>query len=357
MFGAPMIALDVGTMNTKITVGKWNGDGLHIHHALMAPTPSQAVTNGHLAEPLQLADELRIVLRKNGIRKGSMLFTADSTEIIMREIVVPWAPAKDLEAVISFEVAKHFPVRIQDYVIQHRCMDDFEVDGVRRVRLLAVAMPKDMVEGYWDLASGLGFKPVGLEMQATSAIRLLACAREVNDQELDHAATYALIDIGHGKLRVSFMAQGVLSLTRTFAIGGKQVDQAMALAFNTSADQARELKHQASLLPPKGGEAPEMAQAREILQAKVGDWLLEIQPLFRYYLGLDENNRIDGIFVYGGGSLIPGLAGHFQEVFNRPVQVVGKVSSVIGNGQTETPLQYFLNGAGALALTKAGVKA
>jgi Tfp pilus assembly PilM family ATPase len=64
---------------------------------------------------------------------------------------------------------------------------------------------------------------------------------------------------------------------------------------------------------------------------------------------MNESNKIDQIVLYGGYSVIPGIAEYFQEVFNRPALTVKSLSVLEFNAKSPIiPLAYLLNAAGSL---------
>lgn len=350
MFSSQTIGIDIGALNTVIVVGTWNGKTVQIKKSVKVPTPPECVRDGHITQPDKMVAYIRQVFKDHHIEKGKVIFSTENIEVIQREIVLPKVSDKELASMIPFEVESHFPIKTEDYCLEHQILEEFTEDGIKKIRVLVAAMPRDIVENYLFLSEELGLKPTGLKLQGGCITRLFTKSKSVNEITFDPFATLAMIDLGHSKMRVSFVSMGRLVFSRTVAFKTKDLTEMIATALGISAEKAEQLKSQCSLIK-HGGEPldPVGKSLREVMQDKADEWIQELQPIFRYYLSLNETNKIDQIILYGGYSVIPGIAEHFQEVFNRPALAVKSLSVLEFNNKSENVLvAYLLNAAGSL---------
>jgi type IV pilus assembly protein PilM len=345
-----MIGIDIGALNTIIISGNWNGNKLQINKTVQVPTPQDYVRDGHITQPDKMVAYMRQVFKENHIDKGNVIFSSENIEVIQRELVLPKVSEKDLVTMIPFEVETHFPIKAEDYCLEYQILEEFTEEGAKKVRVLVAAMPRDIVENYLFLAEELGLRPLGLKLQGGSVARLFAKAKSINEINIDPMATLALVDLGHAKMRVSFINMGRMLFSRTIAFKTKDLAEMIAAELGISAEKAEALKTQCTLV--KSTEEPLDPVSRSLREAmtnKADEWIQELQPIFRYFLSMNENNKIDHIILYGGYSVIPGVAEYFQEIFNRPASTVKSVSVLELNVKgPQIPLAYLLNAAGSL---------
>ena len=209
-------------------------------------------------------------------------------------------------------------------------------------------MPEVIVERYWELANRLKMKPLGLDLHPSSCAKLFAQSIQNGDKE-ESDLTVALIDGGHSKIRFSIISSGKLEFSRAALRGGKELDESMALNFEISKAEANAWKTRGNLIEGFTSEDTQLLRINQVIQSKVDEWLMEIQPTIRYYLGLKETNTIDKIVIAGGLAEIPGVASYIQEVFNRPTSVIAEVKIVERNTkESATKMCFLVNAIGSL---------
>lgn len=350
MFRKQTIGLDIGSTNTILVTGGWDGKSLQIKQAIQATTPEETVYDGRIAQPDKITKYLKNVFQNAGIKKGEVVFSVDSSEVVQRELILPKVSDKELQAMVPFEVEAQFPVKMTDYCLEYQIMEEFTEGDKKRVRLLAAAMPREIVESYLMIARDIGLKPLGLKLQSTCSTNLFLKSKAVNDIDFDAFTTLALVDIGQSKLQISFVTQGRLAFSRTALLKGKDLKSMIASAFEATTDQAQDYLEHCSLYNIRRDSAESKSdKLTEIVQEKAEEWIQELQPIFRYYLSLNETNKIDKIILFGRHSVIPGIDEYIQEAFNRSAMTV-KSLSVLDYEQIkqDIPLAYLMNAAGCL---------
>jgi len=350
LFSGQTMAIDIGALNTIIVVGGWNGRTVQIKKSVMVPTPLDYVRDGHINQPDKMVAYMRQVFKDHHIEKGKVIFSTENIEVIQREIVLPKVSDKELNSMIPFEVESHFPIKTEDYCLEHQVLEEFTEDKMKKVKVLVAAMPRDIVESYLFLAEELGLKPIGLKLQGGCIARLFQKTKSINEMALDPLATLALIDLGHAKMRVDFVNMGRLVFGRTVAFKSKDLAEMIAVALGVTTEKGEVLKAQCTMQKYSSDTFDPVSKSlRDVIQEKADEWVQELQPIFRYFLSMSDGNKIDQIVLYGGYSSIPGIAEYFQEVFNRPALTVTSLSVLEFTNKTQSvPLSFILNAAGSL---------
>ncbi len=184
-------------------------------------------------------------------------------------------PAKAAEAlpVVRFRLKKLLPFDADEAVVSYQIMST----GKGLVRVLAVAVPKDVLAEYESLVRDAGFEP-GAVLPST----LAACAGLDEEDE----SAVLLVNAGETGVTTAIVRDGVLLLHRTVDLAAAGLEERMqeVAAAEILAHPAAQLEVPAELLA-----APMHEDGLEIVNAETsaGEWALQ-KPLSGYGVIDDE---------------------------------------------------------------------
>lgn len=214
----------------------------------------------------------------------------------------------------------------------------------------------------------------------TSAQNIIRCANHaglnVHDIVLEQLASseavltqdekdlgVALVDIGGGTSDLAIFANGSIKHTAVLALGGYQVTTDLAYGLQTPIAEAEEIKKkwgccQSSLTDPEetievqgvGGRGMR-SLSRSVMAEIIEPRISEIFSLLKREIQLSgyEEMISSGVVLTGGSSLITGIEGLAEEVFQRPVRVgvprkIGGLADVVKTPQYATAVGLLLYG-------------
>jgi type IV pilus assembly protein PilM len=303
------ISFDIGSYNTKVILGEGTKNNVTIRNAFTFKTPNASVEDGQIINYDLLKNRIINILIEKKVKTKAAVFSIASTKAIMRELVFPYAKGNKLESMIPYELSKHTPITVDDYIIKYINLEEFNDENkIKKARVLVVALPKYIVKSYFDLCNELGLTPQSLTMHAADAGRFL----KVGGKEQDEM-TIALIDLGHSGINCSIIDRGKLSLNRIISTGLNDI-----------------------------GEKIEEAESIE-------KCLEEIKLVFRFYLSLKNGNKIDQVILLGGNSNLKHIDGYIEDKLDRPVNILRKIPGIKYAGKDkEFMLNLYFNAASAL---------
>src|SRR5918995_66188 len=114
-------------------------------------------------------------------------------------------------------------------------------------------------------------------------------------------STVALLDVGASATTVAIVVDREPAFVRHVTLGGQAYTEAIQAAFNLSFEAAEEVKTRAMPAGPRG------AEIESVLHATTGALVGEIRSTLDFFRSATGAERIDRLFVCGGGSLIAGL--------------------------------------------------
>lgn len=347
MWTKPVISMDIGTYDTKIVVGKQQKKNIVVEDAYRIPTPSGACEDGYLNNKEALKKSIGDFLAKQKIKEKKVICTIQSMDTITREIILPFVKSsEELGSMVRLEVEQYLPILLEDYVVEHKVLEEFVEEGVKKLRIFVAILPKKIVEEYLQLIYDLNLKPMALDIHNNAVSKVFDEAVKINEENDSLDKTVVTIDMGYANMNVSILDRGVLRFNRIIPQGGKDIDINVANAFNLSVEDAERKKIQHGNLKLSLGETSPTAMLNELIKATVNNWLQEIQRIFQYYTSRSNLYRIDEIYLYGGSSKIPYLPEYMTEALQLPTVLLENISNI--KCPEEMILSEYFNAAAAM---------
>ena len=147
-------------------------------------TPAGSFDDGYITDVLEIASAIRgkIVGKSN---KAKAVFTISSKKIASKEIVIPFVSGeKKIRSVINANASEYFPMTTTgDFIIAYNVMETFQDDEGKKLRINAVAAPKDLVEGYYEIADELKLAVYDIDYVGNSVQQLLKLQMSSNEND------------------------------------------------------------------------------------------------------------------------------------------------------------------------------
>ena len=119
-------------------------------------TPAGSFDDGYITDVLEIASAIRgKIIGKAG--KAKAIFTISSKKIASKEVVIPFVNGtKKINSVLNANSSEYFPMSTTgEFIFAYNVMETFQDDDGKKIRVNAVAAPKDLVEGYYEIADEL----------------------------------------------------------------------------------------------------------------------------------------------------------------------------------------------------------
>lgn len=309
----------------------------------MTPTPEGAYQDGQIIDIHKITYDIDKALEQHRIKAKKVVFSLQSTNVITREVDLPSVAEEQLASMLEYEIQQFFPTSLEDYVIQYKKLKTFNEDD-RKTRLLVAAIPKSIVQSYWELSKELNLKPLALDIHSNSISKLFMKGLKLDG--LDYREhTLAVVDLGYEGININIIKDGTLEFSRLLPIGGKEIDIMISKVFEIPKEQAEELKK-----TPKR-DILEEARFDNLVNSCIQGWGEEIQRIFKYHTSRELGNRIDQIYLMGGHANLKKIPEGMKGYFNIPTNVLSYLSNIklnVSKGNEEIDLKYYLNAIGAI---------
>lgn len=352
-----LLAIDIGSHSVKVAVGQQAGGKLKIAQMLTMPLPGGVYDNGMIEDAIALKAAIQSALHTGRIKVKDAVVSVESTEIIKREMLIPYVEDEDRDALISYEVSQYLPIDISDYVLQHKVLETVQTEEAPKTKILLGAMPKEMAKAHFDLLIDAGLNPVFMDMHSNSIEKLLTWSMKNHLYELNK--TYALIDFGHKMIDVTLIEKGEYRFNRLIKMGGGGFDDIITRHLNLPLSEAESRKSKTSVSAlikayPAVAEAIQAGGDEDVKNLVVyetvnylNDCLEEIDKVFKYYTSRQMDNSIDAVLLYGGTAAFSEILGYMTERLGIPVSRLDDISGVDFT-QSKGDVALYANALGAL---------
>lgn len=340
------LSIDIGAKNIKIVEGYFNGDLVILENMLEIPTPPNSYSDGQILDLDLLSNSIYTALNNENIKSTDVIYTISSNSILNRTIELPSIKDEDIKSMLEFEVEQHFPVELDDYVIQHQIVEKIETDPKKSV-ILVSALPKLIIEQYLSLTKSIGLNPVILDMNASSISKLIyeEARKKGNLQDLKEKAV-AILDIGFNETNIIILERGNLKFNRLIDFGSKEIDMGIANSFNLSLEEAEIKKLEIKELGIEENISLDLME--EIIKSTLENLYIEIEKIFKFYTTRSTSNEIQAIYLYGSTSKTKGLKEYIEENFEMPTHDLNELEIVQDKTSGNTNVIQYANAIGAL---------
>lgn len=339
-----IVSIDIGSYETKIIEAKLTNKGIVIDKHFSFFTPEGSYENGYIVDKELLYYILKEELKKNKVTSDIGYINIKSSAIITREVVLPAVGDDEIEGILRFQIDEYLPVDPKDYVVQHRTIGKIEEDGIAKLNVLLIAIPKEIVESHFKLLKDLELKPSVLDFQSNGVAKLLNYNLLINGRYKTEDSTIAAIDLGFYNTNVTIAKNGFIQVSRTVDGGGDDLDKNILNFFEYSKTQIEEKKKSIDNINRIEEDYTEDNRFLNIAKTSIKGIMDKTDTIFRYYNSREKGNDIQMILLYGGLSNINGIDNLFSNYYNITTVKIDKLDKIF----LSEDLNKYINCIGSL---------
>lgn len=328
LFPKRFLAIDIGTRNIKLIVAKENMKNIILERAIEIATPKNSFYDGEIKDANTIKNSVEKAILDNKIKCKKTICTLQSTSIITREIILPFAKDKELKNMVLYQIEQYLPIMMDEYVIEYRILEELKEEEGKKLKLLVAAMPKKIAEGYFNLLKDMGLKPYALDINSNAISKAFNRELKINDENISLDKTVAVIDLGNTFTNITILENGIYKFSRIIEHGGRNIDLSIANSFDISIEEAEGKKIELGNLNGVKEDQLSYRILNELIVSSVEDGVDNIRRIFKFYTSRSTGNKIDAIYLYGGSSNIEGIEEFYSKMFNIPTFVIKKTNMI-----------------------------
>lgn len=176
--------------------------------------PAGSVQDGMIMDIDSVAAQLGSCIHGMSAKAKSIIFTISSKKISTKEVDIPYIKQKEkINELLSVNPQDYFPMsNTEDYLYSHTRLQTITGEsGNKQLRIMAVAMPRAIVEAYYTVAQKLGLKVEAIDYTGNSILQVMKKSLTADNN--------LLVQIENDVSFVSIVVNGVVVLQRSISYG------------------------------------------------------------------------------------------------------------------------------------------
>lgn len=304
----PVFGLDIGFSSIKVMQTNLQNKRRVVTGYGVSGFDSMAIKDGVVVDPeiiAKVAHELFSKQLVGEITSRRVAVAVPAARTFTRTITLPKLSTKDLKEAIRLETEQYVPVPIEELYVDFSVINKNE----KEQEILAVAVPRKIVDSYIRLTELLGLEIVAIESTISSASRLFVQAEQSD-------VPTVLIDLGSLSSDITIYDKALI-VTGTVPGGGDSFTTAIADKLKVTKEEAHVIKTKYGM-----GLSKKQTEITDSLSPILDQMLKEIRRMIRYYEERSGTERkIGQVVTMGGGANMPGLSEHMTNLLRLPVRM------------------------------------
>ena len=324
-----MIGVEIGSHTIKLALIS----GGTIRKMSVEPMPTDLVREGRATSAAALADFLKGMMKRSGIRGGACALVLPRALVIAHHVTMPRMSDPELRLNLPFE--------FRDFVGRDASKYDYDyaVLDIRdnTMELYAAAVPRDAVEEY-----GAILRRAGLKLKIATPAEMAWANLIRHNPGLPRKL--CIVDVGHQSTRVNIFAEGNFVMGKDIDIAGAFFDETIAKAQQVDIHTARKQKE------------CDLQQAREALEEACRALAVEVVKILNFYGYTDPSREspLEHLYCGGGASVIEPLQTALHSSTGLTIHPISRLTEP--EDAQNHPALYCLSAAGAALQQEQGVR-
>lgn len=342
-----MLGVDINPERIAVAQLKKQGNGRYrLAHYHSVEMPEGAMIEGRILDPGTIGLALMNLLNENKVPTNLPTATAVPVrEAIVRLIRLPAdLPADELRRVVLEQEAElYIPYPRDQADVDYQPLGlDLSQDGIERIEVLLVAIPKEVVDNYLEVLRAANLKVRCVELASFSLIRTI---REQLTQYGPQEAVL-LSSIGYESSEISILVNGIPQFTRTVNIGTIHMRQVLAQSLNLPISRTGDLLQSLKLplISPTDvlstGEQPITGNPGVTAVMRViSDLADEIKRSIDFFINTESSAPVIKVLLAGPGASIGQMDGFLSQSLSMAVELVDPFGNITVPDSLELPLE------------------
>jgi type IV pilus assembly protein PilM len=325
------IGLDIGSHSIKLVGLQMTSKGPFLTHAGIKGIPY----GEQREDPTFISETIKALFREVGLTPGKVNLTVSDPSIHIRRITLPSMPKSELREAVRWEMKSHIPFPIESAQIDYLILGEATGKDLKRLDLIVVACPRQLIDRLLGIAEGAGLSPIHLGVGPFALWNLLLTIDRIEKEEV-----IGLVDLGAEKTGIYLFQDGILQLSREVTPGGLDLTRAIMEGMSSEEEptlifeRAEKIKHQMGIsskafYEKTGDPSSDQSKIPYLVRPVLERLLAEIGRSLDYYRNQSHLGRIDRLFLSGGGANTKNIATYLSETLRLPVERFNPLKEIL----------------------------
>ena len=305
-----VISVEIGYSFTRVCEVDYKAKSHRVYRRFTMPTPEGVIHDGMLRATPEYIEAFKKELAGSKMTAKQVMFTITSGKIASREVMVPLVKENRIADVVVANASEYFPVDLSQYELAYNILGIVgEEKGSQQYKLLVMAAPQTLLEGYYELAKALNLELAAIDYAGNSIFQV---AKDKAAHE-----TCLVVKIDERSTLVMAVQNSMLTFTRNVAYG---VDDAIQAIMDSTrwANTDTVVDAMDAMSLNNCTVFPEIIEALEPLAGG-------ISRVVDYYASHNTNAPVEKIYITGIGADIKGMVDFLSKEIGYAVEPLRQV--------------------------------
>lgn len=330
-----VLSIEVGYSLTSVCEIDYKAKSPKVYKSFTVPTLDGVLRDDVIEADTHYLEGLRGGLREHGIKAKQIVFPISSTKIATREVVIPFVKENRIGDVIKANAADYFPVELSQYELAYSIQEVMgDKAGGQQYKLLVIAVPKQILQGYYDLAASLKMTVAAFDYVGNSLFQVVRKECTEGTQliaKIDGRSTLVMVMSGQKIMLTRNVPRGVEEALH--AVMGSKVWGNVQNIRQAMETVERNACIDLEMIEEITEEETEAAASEEsIAKGNVMDALVPmiggIARVIDFYISRNPETPIDRVLITGIGANFLGLEELLHREINYPVETIKKIEGL-----------------------------
>lgn len=354
-----VLSIQVGYSLTKVCEMDYQSKKPKMYHCFNVPTPDGVLNDGSITVRDDLIIRIVQGIYENRIKTRDVVFNVSSSKIASREILIPpVSKTAVIGDIVKNNAKDYFPIDLEQYELSHMLMGKVaDETGGEKLKVNVLAIPKEMVKGYEELALKCDLNLVALDYTGNSIYQVVKSVCKKDEVSLvinvDEHQSVATVLEGENILLQRSLSYGVDEaihlLIDSRVYGEKSYAQAAqelkrSMLIRRALDDSTEIIEDYEFVEP---ESPKMTALKDKITASMSTLISGIDRVINFYNSHNSEKPIQNIWITGVAAGFKGFKRLLTNELGAQVQVLDKNAGFSTNQYSEDSFGEYLACFGA----------
>lgn len=298
-----ILGIEIGSSKIRICEEDYKTKTPKVYNAVSIGTPEGTVNDGLLDVTEELTAVIRSALAEHNIKTKQVVFTLNSTKIASREIVIPYMKENKVKDMVAANASDYFPVDLSQYEVGHIITGVIDGDnGTKQYKVQVLAVPQNILTGYYQLAKTLGLSVVSFDYSGNSIYQLVRRQCDTGVQ--------MVVKVDENSSMITILQDQIVVLQRTVAYGAE--DAVIAV---TGMEEYGKPSYEEAVSRLQSEDCMEDEDVAQSLSFLIGGISRVVD-----YFARNNNVSIDKAYVSGFGGSFVGLSELLSKALELPAE-------------------------------------
>ncbi len=325
------IGLDIGSHLIKIVGLKTTSKGPFLTCVGIKEIPP----NTGKEDVNTFSETLKALVKEVGLKTKKVRVTVSGSGVQVKRISVPSLPKAELKEAVRWEIKNYLPFPVETAEIDFHILNEYVEDNVKKLNLMVVACPKDLIDRTLSIVERAGLQPVHLDVAPFALWNTLLAWDRIKRDE-----TVALIDLGAEKTSIYVFKDGTLQFSREVTPAGADITRAIMEGIGSEGDpdlifeRAEGIKQEMGVpsepsQEKAGGKSASLSKISFLARPVLERLSAEIGRSLDYYRAQFNEERIDKLLLTGGGANLKNMVSYLASELRLPVEHFNPLTEIL----------------------------